>query len=785
MPFPLLYSSSSTSGLLSVSKKRLLFPYPLNTSGSGAGQTVFTGVTTPTNVMQNAETYDLAAVLLTLGNGNILNNYTAGYRDAHTVIALQQTANGGGSWTPYSGSVQGGGTLAQSGTVNTAGTAVTWVSGNKFDGGTPATITINGVPFGVSSIPSQTSMVLSTSAGTQTGVSYVYPAIAGAFYTALPTLEAFNSTAMLTLSGAVVLFWQTDTGVSGSFNFLAYSSRSTDNGATWSAAAQMPAGYGIPTNGNCVVIPGGGVCPAYPNGILFVPIINSALNSTVLMQSTDDGVTWTVGPTIGNLGPIEECSVAWAGGNTLIGFCRNSSGTVAGTTPMKFLYSTNMGVSWTITNSNIDLTQTTPPGSSGLFLYTIISPFIINSSPASKQMTLLFTERSSWNGISPSGYGRIRAISFDPLVAIANPTSFPIGQLIDSSTAFSIVDIGYPSAANISGSNYLLQWGKNKTVGCFSCQAQYQATAVYNPPSVSLKAQAVSPSGGLLAGGTPVTIVGEGFQAGATVTFGGVAATSVVVVSPGVITCVTPANSSTGVINVVVTSGGVGATIVNAFTYSNIQLIASAVTTTADTPSNTATINSTGATLLVVLVAGFNPAITLAVTDSLGNTWVEAPDSGETTCISTPRIFYAYSHAAGALATGSVHVITTTSSSYCGGSVYAFSGTNTTSAVFGQGVGAGNSNLSSPISSTSIVSPTVGDILLCGVMANQSMNSPVVSGNGDGNTWSSPLGTGSDVSTQAFWASYAIAQSPTTSTPKWTISGVTQATEVMASFHSA
>lgn len=62
------------------------------------------------------------------------------------------------------------------GTVNTSGTAVTWASGSKFDGkmmGNPV-IWINNVAFTISSVNSPTSITLSATAGTQTGVNYFF-----------------------------------------------------------------------------------------------------------------------------------------------------------------------------------------------------------------------------------------------------------------------------------------------------------------------------------------------------------------------------------------------------------------------------------------------------------------------------------------------------------------------------------------------------------------------------------------------------------------------------------
>ena len=63
---------------------------------------------------------------------------------------------------------------ARWGTVDTSGTAVTWASGEKFTA-IPAsgTIWINGATYTVSSVSSATSLTLTASAGTQTGVRYL------------------------------------------------------------------------------------------------------------------------------------------------------------------------------------------------------------------------------------------------------------------------------------------------------------------------------------------------------------------------------------------------------------------------------------------------------------------------------------------------------------------------------------------------------------------------------------------------------------------------------------
>jgi hypothetical protein len=77
----------------------------------------------------------------------------------------------------------------------------------------------------------------------------------------------------------------------------------------------------------------------------------------------------------------------------------------------------------------------------------------------------------------------------------------------------------------------------------------------------------VAPATGLAAGSTPVTVSGTNFQAGATVTFGGVAATGVIVVNSTTITCTTPAGAA-GAVNVVVRNPDAQTgTLVNGFTY--------------------------------------------------------------------------------------------------------------------------------------------------------------------------------------------------------------------------
>lgn len=82
--------------------------------------------------------------------------------------------------------------------------------------------------------------------------------------------------------------------------------------------------------------------------------------------------------------------------------------------------------------------------------------------------------------------------------------------------------------------------------------------------SVPAAVRSVSPASG--AAGTPVIVTGSGFAAGASVSFGGVTATNVTVISPTLISAVAPSHVA-GNVDVAVRVGDVTATSAKAFTY--------------------------------------------------------------------------------------------------------------------------------------------------------------------------------------------------------------------------
>jgi hypothetical protein len=153
--------------------------------------------------------------------------------------------------------------------------------------------------------------------------------------------------------------------------------------------------------------------------------------------------------------------------------------------------------------------------------------------------------------------------------------------------------------------------------------ATAKATCTGSVPS-GLTISGVSPTQGPTTGGTTATITGSGFQTGATVTFGGVAATNVTVVAGnGIITAVTPAHAA-GPVDVVVTNPSgtpISATLTGGFTY----LAAPTVVTVSACIAN-------GVAILTVNGTGFLPSTLLSINGTgLQNTAIVVNNANQLT----------------------------------------------------------------------------------------------------------------------------------------------------------
>jgi len=93
--------------------------------------------------------------------------------------------------------------------------------------------------------------------------------------------------------------------------------------------------------------------------------------------------------------------------------------------------------------------------------------------------------------------------------------------------------------------------------------ATFTGVYTYAPPPVLT---AVVPASGLVAGGASVVVSGVGLLGASAVSFGGVAGSSVVVVSDSAVSVVVPAHAA-GVVDVVVTTAGGAGLLAGSFTY--------------------------------------------------------------------------------------------------------------------------------------------------------------------------------------------------------------------------
>jgi hypothetical protein len=211
-------------------------------------------------------------------------------------------------------------------------------------------------------------------------------------------------------------------------------------------------------------------------------------------------------------------------------------------------------------------------------------------------------------------------------------------------------------------------------------------------PTVS----SVSPNRGPTAGGTAITITGTNFAAGATVTFGGTAATNVVVVSATQITATTPAGSA-GAVTVTVTVSGQSGSLASGFTYALPPTVtgvspnsgataggtAVTITGTNFAAGATATFGGTAATNLVVVSATQITATTPA--GSAGAVTVTVTVSGQSGSLASgfayalPPTVSSVSPNSGP--TGGGTAVTITGTNFAAGATATFGGTAATNVV--------------------------------------------------------------------------------------------------------
>jgi hypothetical protein len=141
------------------------------------------------------------------------------------------------------------------------------------------------------------------------------------------------------------------------------------------------------------------------------------------------------------------------------------------------------------------------------------------------------------------------------------------------------------------------------------------------------------------------------------------------------------------------------------------------------TTAGSSTLNTTGATLLVAVLGAYNADPTIS--DSKGNTWNYLTSYQRVNGTYT-RIAYAYA----SLSLGAGHTFTAGGTS-AGGVVLAFSGTYTGGDPYDGQVNGATSTFAQ-----GAITPSAGDLVICGFMNNDNPASATIVGAGADTAWS-------------------------------------------------
>ncbi len=170
----------------------------------------------------------------------------------------------------------------------------------------------------------------------------------------------------------------------------------------------------------------------------------------------------------------------------------------------------------------------------------------------------------TWTAINNGlgGQPAVRSVVVDPLDSNFVHLGTEVGYFYSTSggASWTAANTGLPNAS--AQFIYALALTSSRHLIAATAAGLYLLN-VNPPPAIA----SISPTVGNTTGGTSVTISGSGFQPGATVTFGGTAATNVTVVNVTTVTATTPAHTA-GAVDVVVTNFDTrSSTLAGGFTY--------------------------------------------------------------------------------------------------------------------------------------------------------------------------------------------------------------------------
>jgi hypothetical protein len=481
------------------------------------------------------------------------------------------------------------------------GTAVT-ITGTDFASG--ATVTFGGVAATSVVVVSTTEITATTPAGSAGAVTVTVTSggqggnlTNGFTYVVPPTVSGVSPGSGSTLGGTAV----TITGT----NFAA--------GATVTFGAGRQGGDGNAAATNVVVVSATQITCTTPAGN--AGAVNVAVTVNGETGTLTNGFTYVTVPTVSSVSP----SNGPPAGGTAVTITGTNFATGA-TVTFGTAAATNV-----VVVSATSITATTPAGSAGAVTVTVT----VSGQSGSLANGFTYVVPPTVSSVSPNSGSTLGGTA----VTITG-TNFATGATVTfgSAAATNVVVVSSTSItattpAGSAGAVTVTVTNPGALSGNLASGFTYVVV-----PTVS----SVSPNNGAAAGGTAVTITGTNFATGAAVTFGGTAATSVVVVSATQITATTPAHAA-GAVTVIVTVNGQSGSLSNGFTYNAAVAIGFGQVAAATPQSSTATVPVTYPSAqtagdLNIVVVGWNDttATVQSVKDSAGNTYTLAigPTSG-------------------------------------------------------------------------------------------------------------------------------------------------------------
>ena len=556
-------------------------PVTITGTNFATGATVTFGATAATNVVvTNSTTITATTPAGNAGAATVtvtVSGQSGSLSNGFTYIAPPTVT----SVSPNNGPAVGGTTITITGTNFATGAAVIFGGAAATNVGVTNSTTITATtPAGTAGAVTVTVTVNGLSGSLSNAFTYVVP----------PTVTDVSPNSGSTAGGTAVTITGTNFATGATVTF----------GTT--AATNV-----VVTNSTKITA----TTPVGTAGAVTVTVTNPGSQT----GSLTSGFTYVVVPTVSSVSPNNG---PVAGGTTVTITGTNFS---AGAT---VTFGTAAGTNVAVTNST-SITATTPAGTAGAVTVTVT----VNGQSGSLSNGFSYVVPPTVTNVSPNSGSTaggtavtVTGTNFATGATVTFGTTAATNVVVTNSTTITATTpAGAAGAVSVTVSN------PGSQNGILPSGFTYVVV-----PTVT----SVSPNNGPVAGGTAVTITGTNFATGATVTFGGTAATNVVVTNSTTITATTPAGTA-GAVSVTVTVNGQSGSLANGFTYNGAVTISFVQVAAATPQSSTATVPvtypvaQTAGDLNIVVVGWNDTAATVQqVKDSAGNTYSLAigPTSG-------------------------------------------------------------------------------------------------------------------------------------------------------------